>query len=570
MHAQTRRQVLKYRHAASEPGESSMCSYPTRRRAQFGCRSSSSLDRCSSWLQNARCGVMATATLHAAIYTRLSMRLSRRALVRSAAASSAGGLWRRALAQTPSTEAARNVDGLTLEVAAFIGSTRYHDIPEDVIDLGKKSILDGLGLALCGSVAETGRLSRNHVSSLGLSNAGSTIIGSGIKAPPRFAAFVNGIGIHADDYDDTQLAVAEDRVYGLLTHPTAPVLSAALAVGESRSISGQDLMTAYHVGVEVECKIAEAINPRHYEDGFHSTGTCGAIGAAAAAAKVTGLDLRRTLRALGIAASEAAGLRENFGTMTKPFHAGRAGESGVVAAELAGSGWTADEHILEAPRGFFRAAGGGFDSNAIVHKLGKPWTFRSPGVSIKPYPSGSLTHPAMTELSHLIQKEKIDASHIERVDVGTNRNMPNALIHHRPKTGLEAKFSMEFCMAALLLYGRAGLSEFTDEVVNRPEVRNLIERVHFGVNPVAEAAGYNKMTTIIEIRLQDGRTVAGRADFAKGSPAIPMSFDEVGAKFLDCAAFAKWPSQRAKATIELVRRLETLTDVRTVTALLSI
>jgi 2-methylcitrate dehydratase PrpD len=155
------------------------------------------------------------------------------------------------------------------------------------------------------------------------------------------------------------------------------------------------------------------------------------------------------------------------------------------------------------------------------------------------------------------------------VDVGTNRNMPNALIHHRPKTGLEAKFSMEFCMAALLLYGKAGLAEFTDEVVNRPEVQKMIERVHFGVNPVAEAAGYNKMTTILEIRLQDGRTVKGRADFAKGSPAIPMSYEEVADKFLDCAAFAKWPAERAKATIELVRHLETLQDVRKLTELLS-
>src|SRR5215831_3811213 len=228
------------------------------------------------------------------------MRLTRRSLAGSAAAAAVGALRRGARAQTQSPEAARNVDGLTFEVATFIGNTRYQDIREDIIDLGKKSILDGLRLALCGSVAEAGRLSRNYVGSLGLSNAGATIVGSGMKAPPRFAAFVNGIGMHADDYDDTQLAVAEDRVYGLLTHPTAPVLSAALAVGESRSISGQDLMTAYHVGVEVECKIAEAINPRHYEDGFHSTGTCGAIGAAAAASKVTGLDLRRTLRALGI------------------------------------------------------------------------------------------------------------------------------------------------------------------------------------------------------------------------------------------------------------------------------
>ncbi|HEY2017790.1 MAG TPA: MmgE/PrpD family protein [Bryobacteraceae bacterium] len=489
------------------------------------------------------------------------MRISRRSLVRGAAAG-LGALSRRAVAQPQTPAAFPQTEGLTLEVATFIGSITYRDIPEDVVELGKKSILDGLGLALCGSVAETGNLSRAYVKSLGLSRGESTIIGSSMKAPARFAAFVNGLGIHADDYDDTQLAVAEDRVYGLLTHPTAPVLSAALAMGEARSLSGKDLMAAYHAGVEVECKIAEAMSPRHYEDGFHTTGTCGAIGAAAAAVKVAGLDRNRTLRALGIAASEAAGLRENFGTMTKPFHAGRAAESGIVAAELAGLGWTAAEQILEAPRGFFKAAGGGYDPKAIVHKLGNPWTFRTPGVSIKPHPSGSLTHPGMTEMLRLIRQEKIDVRQVERVDVGTNRNMPNALIHHHPKTGLEAKFSMEFCMAALLIYGKAGLAEFTDEVVNRSEVQKVIERIRFGVNPVAEAAGYNKMTTILEIRLQDGRTITGRADFARGSPAIPMSYEEVADKFLDCAAFAKWPLQRAKTTVELVRKLETVPDVR--------
>ena len=501
------------------------------------------------------------------------MKLSRRNLLRTGALG-ASCVFSKASDQTPSATSATaaefpKAEGLTLEVATFIGNTSYADVPAEVIELGKKSILDGLGLALCGSVAQTGILSRAYVKSLGLSSGESTIIGSGLKGPARFAAFVNGIGIHADDYDDTQLAVAADRVYGLLTHPTAPVLSAALAMGEARGITGRDLITAYHVGVEVECKIAEAIAPRHYEDGFHSTGTCGAIGAAAAAAKVAGLDRNRALRALGIAASEAAGLRENFGTMTKPFHAGRAAESGVVAVDLAGLGWSAAEQILEAPRGFFRAAGGGYDPQAIVHKLGNPWTFRTPGISIKPHPSGSLTHPAMTELLRLIRAEKIDGRQVERVDVGTNRNMPNALIHHRPKTGLEAKFSMEFCMAALLLYGKAGLGEFSDEVVNRPEVQNMISRVRFGVNPVAEAAGYNKMTTILEIRLQDGRTISGRADFAKGSPAIPMTYEEVAEKFLDCAAFAKWPLERAKSTVELVRKLETVPNVRSLTALLA-
>src|SRR5262249_53332521 len=148
--------------------------------------------------------------------------------------------------------------------------------------------------------------------------------------------------------------------------------------------------------VEVECKISEAINPRHYQTGFHSTATCGTFAAAAAAAKLMGLDLDATVRALAIAGSQSAGLRENFGTMTKPFHAGRSSESAVVSAAFAEFGWTATDKILEAPRGFFRAAGGGYDEAAIAGKLGKPWTFASPGISIKPHPCGSLTHPGMT------------------------------------------------------------------------------------------------------------------------------------------------------------------------------
>ena len=388
-----------------------------------------------------------------------------------------------------------------------------------------------------------------------------------MKAPARFAAFANAIGIHADDYDDTQLAVAEDRVYGLLTHPTAPVLPAALAAAETRSLSGKELLLAYNVGVEAECKIAEAIDPRHYEDGFHSTGTSGALGATVAAAKICGLDRAQLLTALGIGASEAAGLRENFGTMTKPFHAGRAAESGIVAADLARLGWTATPKILEAPRGFFHAEGGGFDSGAIMNKLGHPWTFVSPGVSIKPVPSGSLTHPGMTLMLNLIKEHAITPDKVERVTVGANRNFPNALIHHRPKDSLQAKFSMEFCMASLLLFRKAGLNEFTDAVVNQPAVQEMIARVDFGVDPAAEAAGYNKMTTIIGMKLKDGRTVSGRTEIAKGNPADPMSFDEVAAKFQDCAAFAKCPLFKVKQIVEMVRRLEDVSNVRTLTAL---
>jgi 2-methylcitrate dehydratase PrpD len=254
--------------------------------------------------------------------------------------------------------------------------------------------------------------------------------------------------------------------------------------------------------------------------------------------------------------------------MTKPFHAGRASESGVAAAQFAKYGWTATDKILEAPRGFFSAAGGGYDPNAIDGKLGRPWTMAEPGVSIKPHPSGSLTHPGMTEMLRLIRANDIRAKDVVRVRVGTNQNMPNALIHHRPTNELQAKFSMEFCMAILLIEGRAGLGEFTDEVVLRPDVKAMIEKVDFVVDKDAEAAGYHKMTTIIDIELTGGRKVSGRADFGKGSPADAMSYDEVAHKFRENAAYAKFPSKQAESVVAMVRDLETLASIEPLMAAL--
>lgn len=467
--------------------------------------------------------------------------------------------------------AAEADNSLTAYVARFITATRPGDIPGDVMRLGKRSILDGLGLALAGNAAESGHIVRQYLRTLGCAtDRGCTVIGTRLKVPPRFAAFANGIAVHADDYDDTQLAVAKDRVYGLLTHPTAPALPPVLALAERDNRSGLDMLTAYQVAVEVETKISEAINPRHYDHGFHSTATIGTIAAAAGAARLMRLNHEQTRRALGIAASQAAGLRENFGTMTKPFHPGRSCESGIVAVDFARLGWTATPIVLEAGRGFFKAAGGGYDPAAIEGKLGNPWSFAFPGVSIKPHPSGSLTHPGMGLMLDLIRQYDIQPAQVARVKVGTNRHMPNALIHHRPKNELQAKFSMEFCMAILLLERRAGLAEFTNDTVNRRDVQAMIRKIEFGVHPIAEAAGYEKMTTVIDIELTDGWKVGGRADFGKGSPANPMSDQELADKFRECAAWGKLPKASAEKIVETVFRLEKLKSVRELTRLLVI
>ena len=460
-------------------------------------------------------------------------------------------------------------NGLTKYVAEFCVNASAHSIPENVIELGKKSILDGIGLAIFGATQPAWHILNKYTEEYQGLPLGTTVIGTTVKLPSRFAAFSNGVAVHVSDYDDTQLASGRDRVYGLLTHPTVPVLPTALAVGELKQSTGRDLLLAYQLGVEVECKIAEAISPRHYEDGFHSTGTCGVFGAVIAASKMRGFNVEQTARAMGIAGSQAAGLRENFGTMMKPFHAGHAAEVGVFSADLAALGWTATDKVLEAPRGFFKAYGGTYDANAILHKLGNPWTLSDPGVSIKPFPSGSLTHPAMGEVLRLVKLNNIQPQEVERIEVGTNKNMPNALIHHRPTNELEAKFSMEFCVAILVLERKAGLSEFTNEVVNRPDVQAMIKRVQFGVDPVAEASGYDKMTSIIKIVLKNGKVYSGRADFAKGSPSNPMTYEEVAEKFYGCCAAAAWPTDKAKAIVDTVNSLEQLPNVRGLVALCS-
>jgi len=468
-------------------------------------------------------------------------------------------------AEQPAAQAPEGGAGerpVTAEAADFVVRTGWADLPEALVALGKQHILDALGLALAGQQAESGPIIRRYLAGLGLAKGEATVLGTELRLPPRFAAFANGVAIHADDFDDTQLAVAKDRVYGLLTHPTVTALSAALAMAEARGASGRDFMLAYHLGVEVETKLAEAISPRSYESGFHSTPMCGVFGSATAAAKLVGLDAAALRQCYGLAGAQSSGLRENFGTMTKPFQAGHGAEGGIVAADLTALGWTAAPDIFEAKRGFFAAFGGGFDPASIMGKWGKPWSLLSPGVSIKPYPSGSLTHPAMDELLDLIRGNGIQAAEIASVRVGTNKQMLNTLIHHEPKTGLQGKFSMEYCMAVLLIDGRAGLAQFTDAAVNRPAAQDMLHRVTFYNDPAADAVGADKMRSLVEITLKDGRKFSGQADFAKGSPQKPMSFDDAVEKFQGCADYARLPKARAAEIVAEVKDLEQQKDIR--------
>jgi 2-methylcitrate dehydratase PrpD len=456
--------------------------------------------------------------------------------------------------------------GLTRYVAEFIVNTKYEDIPGDVLVLGNKTLLDGFGLALAGSASVLAPIVREYIGTFGTMRKASTVIGTAIKVPPRFAAFANGMSIHADDYDDT----------GSALHVAAPVLPPAFALCEEKRRSGRDLMLAFHVGVEAASKIGDAMFPRHDREGFHTTGTMGSFGSAAACAKLRGLTVEQTAFALGVAASQAGGIRRNFGSMTKAFHAGHAAESGSVAADLAAIGFTAAGDVLETPLGFYQAAGGGFDPRAIVDRLGRPWMFASPGDLIKRFPCGTIQQPVMDATIRLISQHGLKAADVDRLEVGGNQSNVNTLFRHKPTTGLEAKFSMEFAVAILLVDGKAGLGQFTDASVRRPEVQDMIARVIYAVDPEFDKLGKEgafqavlEEPAMIKVHMKDGRIISARTQPAKGSPKNPMTYDEVADKFRTNAEFARWPAVKTESIIKLVSTLDTATNVAPLTVALT-
>ena len=450
--------------------------------------------------------------------------------------------------------------GLTQEIAGYVAQARFRDIPEDIVQLARGFILDGLGVALAGSTDECSRIVQAQIRHMGARKE-SSILGTTLAAPVPKAALANGVAAHAMDYDDTQLSTSKEAVYGLLTHPTTPVLAAALAVGEKSKISGEELLLSYVLGVEVECRIADAINPHHYQSGFHSTATMGGLGAAMAAGKILRLKEEQLIRTLGIAASMASGLRENFGTMTKPLHAGRAAENGVTAAMLAQDGFTSATNILEARRGFFNAMAGGYDERKISGRLGRPYFMKEPGISVKPYPSGSLSHPAQDLILDLVRQHDLRAHDIEHIEVGTNSNVPNALIYPMPKNALEGKFSIPFCMAIAVIERKAGIAQFQDRKVRDKKVIEMMKRVTLSVDDELEKLGYDKVRARVRVRLKSGRVIEGRYDVARGHPEKPMSWAELADKFRDCAELVL-PRKNAEETIQLVACIEQLKSLR--------
>ena len=427
----------------------------------------------------------------------------------------------------------------TQAVVEFIRGARFDSFPADAIAIGKRCIIDGLGVMLAGSTQPASRIVHEFVAATA-ADPQSTVFGPDpFKTSAGSAALVNGTSGHALDWDDTQLATSADRIFGLLTHPTMPPLIAALAIGEREGISGPEFIEAFLAGFEVECKIAEAIDPSHYGKGFHSSGTVGTFGAAVTAGKLLALDGEQIGHMLAIASSSASGIRVNFGSMTKPLHVGRAAENGIVAAELAARGFTGGRDALDPPWGFFQtfSHGQGFDAGRIVDKLGAPHTIVSPGVSIKPYPCGVLGHPTMDAMRRLVIDNDIDATQITAIRVRAGSNILNPLRYPIATNELEAKFCPAFMVSAIALRRKAGIHEFNDEFVCSEPVQALMRKVECILDPEIEALGWAKIRSAVEVDLADGRKLVEAADERyRGGPDLPFTRDELYEKFHDCAS----------------------------------
>jgi len=446
--------------------------------------------------------------------------------------------------------------GPTEELARFAAELTFEKIPAEAIEWAKDAILDCIGVALAGTQEHVGKIITNYVKeAAGRPEAG--VFAAGFKTNAENAALANGTMAHALDFDDWILP-------NWMGHPTAPLLAAILALGQRQRISGKDILTAYVIGFEVGGRVGAGVGRGHYEHcSWHPTATLGTMGATAACCNILRLDVAQTCTALGIASSEASGVRQNFGTMTKPFHAGLACRNGVMAALLAQKGFTADGGAIEGPLGFSSAftVGGDYDLGKMTDGLGNSFLIVENGVSIKPYPCCGDGQRCLDAILYLIKEHDIKADDVASVECRTSDMVPQIMMRHRPKTGSEAKFSMEFGMAVALLDRKAGLEQYTTERVMDPKVQQLLQRVSF-VHP-PEASGYLGMETYPEqvtVKLHDGTVYAHEVLESKGRPGNRLSQAELVEKYSECAARAISP-ERIDRSLDMLKGMEKLRDI---------
>ncbi len=438
-------------------------------------------------------------------------------------------------------------------LAEFIATAGPQSIGQREIDAAKATISDCLGCIIIGSRTDCGRIVR-RVTERSSADGPSTVVGGRRALSAQAAALINGTAAHALDYDDI--------LWTLYGHPSSTILSSALAVAQMVGASGRDLVLAYAIGVELLGKLGRYVNPLHYEHGWHATASIGVIGAAAASAKLMGLNQAQIAMALGNAASQACGVRRNFGTMTKPFHAGNAARGGVLAAELALEGFTSDLTTFEGDFGWAQTMNARTvpDAKALQATLGKPWELTDPGIVLKRYPACGGTHCGLDAMIAIKKQHQIELSEIDKIVCDASPFAKKVLLYPRPKTGLEGKFSMEFSLAVAAIEGQAGLRHFEDKWVTDPRVLDLLPRISFesraDLEPDFSADAVPAEVTVYA----RGTSFSHKVLVPSGDPRNPMTTAERREKFLGCT-HSILPDDEGNSLFDVMERLEQLPNL---------
>jgi 2-methylcitrate dehydratase PrpD len=421
---------------------------------------------------------------------------------------------------------------ITEMVARFACEHNLSQAPMVLFERATRAAVDTVGVAIAARMEPSFTILARTIGQ-GMCTGDATVLAARTRTAPPQAALLNGTAGHALDFDDVA-----DEIKG---HPSVVLLPALLAVAEANGNSGRELLEAYIVGFEVGCALARGLPVEaHYRRGWHATATIGVLGAACGLGRLLRLDEGRMRNALGIAASMASGSRQNFGTMTKPLHAGMAARDAVIAAQLAASGFTADQDQLEGPFGYFRLYGEEPDTGAVASALTAPRVLLEHGLNAKKYACCYETHRAADATLALVARG-LRAEDVRSVTVCVQPGGLQAIAHHRPTTGLQGKFSGEYVVAACLIDGRLSLSSFVDEAVQRPEAQAMVQRVTLqeSAEPPFGPSSFEHAYATVEITLGDGTSLRERCDVPRGHARAPLDDAELDAKFRDCLEFAE-------------------------------
>lgn len=438
---------------------------------------------------------------------------------------------------------------LTQDLGAFVARVAHEGVPDEAREVAKTGFTDCIATMIAGSREP---ITATLLEALSPLPPGKVRLWFGTqRTGASEAALVNGVAAHALDYDDVALR----------GHPSAALVPAIVSVAQELGSTGREMLDAYVAGYEVWAELVERESDMHHMKGWHPTGIFGAIGASAACAALRKLDAKKSAHALGLGASQSAGLMANFGSMAKPFHAGRAAQAGVMAARLAAAGFTAQPDALEHPQGFLAAVSprGQVDRERPAKDIGRTWQIVAERLNIKKYPTCYYTHRSIDAVLDLMKTKPLRAGEVERVDVSLSRENATVLRNHRPATALDAKFSIEFAMAGALVAGKVGLAELDDDFVRREPVQSLFERVH--VTPAEdydpESPG-SAVTDRVTVTTADGRRHESAAvRYARGHAKLPLAQADLRAKFIDCLRHGRFDGDPA-AFFDKLDRMQSL------------